>query len=255
MTTAQLQQAKKAIKELQSRMEDCETENLPKVIRSQVGNDYFWRGMHPFYEQHGADSVAEVFWQPLYHSLKHLQRREDVFMAGFNDVDAGKSIWVASMGHFMGLFDEDWLGIPATGKMAFLRYAEFHRVENKTITESALFCDVISVMQQAGHNPLPPQTGAAVIHPGPRTHDGVLLDPQPEAEGEKTMTLVNNMVQDLSQLNETSTDRCPPELLAKSWHDDMIWYGPAGIGATYTIPRYQKQHQHPFREQLKDKTI
>ena len=33
----------------------------------------------------------------------------------------------------------------------------------------------------------------------------------------------------------------------------MIWYGPAGIGASYTIPRYQEQHQYPFRSGLKDK--
>ena len=30
----------------------------------------------------------------------------------------------------------------------------------------------------------------------------------------------------------------------------MIWWGPHGIGATYTIPRYIEQHQRPFRTQL-----
>jgi predicted ester cyclase len=156
------------------------------------------------------------------------------------------------MGNMMGLFDEDWLGIPATGKMAFLRYAEFHRVADGNIIESAFFCDVISIMQQAGHYPLPQQTGAAIIAPGPRTHDGLLLEPQPVDAGIKTMDLLNRMIADLVEINQ-SEDRCPPELLARTWHDDMIWYGPTGIGATYTIPRYQEQHQHPFRTQLKDK--
>jgi hypothetical protein len=32
----------------------------------------------------------------------------------------------------------------------------------------------------------------------------------------------------------------------------MIWYGPAGIGATYTRERYRQQHQGPFRAHLKD---
>jgi hypothetical protein len=27
----------------------------------------------------------------------------------------------------------------------------------------------------------------------------------------------------------------------------MSWWGPAGIGATYTIPRYLRQHAGPFR--------
>ena len=56
-------------------------------------------------------------------------------MAGQNDVDGGETTWVASMGHMMGLFDYDWLGIPATRKMAFLRYAEFHRVDNDKILD------------------------------------------------------------------------------------------------------------------------
>jgi len=33
----------------------------------------------------------------------------------------------------------------------------------------------------------------------------------------------------------------------------MVWYGPAGIGASMSIPRYQQQHQYPFREGLTDK--
>jgi hypothetical protein len=38
--------------------------------------------------------------------------------------------------------------------------------------------------------------------------------------------------------------------LAMDWHDDMIWWGPAGIGATYTIERYVRQHSTPFRDAL-----
>ncbi len=32
----------------------------------------------------------------------------------------------------------------------------------------------------------------------------------------------------------------------------MIWFGPSGIGATYTIDRYQIQHQVPFGAGLDD---
>jgi hypothetical protein len=34
--------------------------------------------------------------------------------------------------------------------------------------------------------------------------------------------------------------------LGRVWHEDMIWWGPAGIGATYTIERYVRQHSIPF---------
>jgi hypothetical protein len=159
------------------------------------------------------------------------------------------------MGHLLGVFHGDWLGIRATHKAALLRYAEFNCVAGDRIVKTALFCDIISVMQQAGIHPLPPQTGAPFVHPGPRTHDGILLHPQPEAEGAKTLALVNRMVDDLTQLNLSGNDRCPPEVLQRTWHDDMSWYGPAGIGTCYTIPVYQRQHQYPFREGLADKVF
>lgn len=255
MSAANLQAAKSVVKAYQQAFDSAVSGDLETALAEHTSDDYFWRGMHPFHEQRGAKTVADVFWLPLRHALNFMQRREDVFMAGLNDVDDGKSVWVVSMGHMMGLFDNDWLGIPATRKQTYLRYAEFHRVDNNCIQESAFFCDIISVMHQAGHYPLPPPTGAEYLRPGPQTHDGLLLDEQSEAEGKRTLSLVNRMVADLRELNSSGNDRCPPEILRRTWHDDMAWYGPAGIGSTYTIPRYQEQHQHPFRTQLKDKVF
>ncbi len=255
MSTDELQQAKRAVRALNNAMDAATDAELEKVLAERTAPDYRWRGMHPFYEQLGTGDVASAFWLPLRHSFSSLQRREDVFFAGKNAADDGAATWVVGMGNMMGLFDNDWIGIPATRKMAFLRYAEFHRVDNSKIAESAFFCDVMSIMQQAGCYPLPPQTGAAIIQPGPRTHDGLLLEPQPPEEGEKTMAVLTEMIADLRALNESGNDRCPPELLQKTWHDDMIWYGPAGIGATYTISRYQEQHQYPFRTHLKNKVF
>jgi hypothetical protein len=67
------------------------------------------------------------------------------------------------------------------------------------------------------------------------------------------MTVLNQMIADLDGLNHSGENRYPPEILEKSWHSDMSWYGPAGIGSTYTILRYQEQHSYPFRESLTDK--
>ena len=35
--------------------------------------------------------------------------------------------------------------------------------------------------------------------------------------------------------------------LRKNWKDDMIWWGPTGIGSSFTIERYVEQHAFPFR--------
>jgi hypothetical protein len=72
------------------------------------------------------------------------------------------------------------------------------------------------------------------------------------------MDLVHRMVEVLSKANgdaESSGDRMPRDVLAQTWHEDMIWSGPEGIGATYTIDRYQQQHQYPFRMNLEGKTF
>jgi len=209
--------------------------------------------VHPFNEQRGSAAVVETFWRPFYQAWAQLQRRQDVFMAGTSEIDGTQ--WVTSMGHFMGLLDGSWLGMPATRKIAFLRYAEFNCIKDGKICRTGFFCDIIGVMHQLGIQPLPPQTGASFIYPGPRTHDGLLYDPQDESESQKTLTLVNDMCCDLDELNQSGNDCPSPEFLCNTWHDDMIWYGPAGIGATYTIPRYQQQHQHPFRMGLKNKVF
>lgn len=224
---------------------------LAGVLASHAGPGYRWRGYHPFGEIAGAEAVADRFWRPLRDSLGPIQRRMDVFFAGRNQIDGFASTWVVSMGHLMGLFDAPWLGIPPTGKMAFLRYAEFHRVEGGRIAETAMYFDIPHLMMQAGLNPFPPQTAAHLVQPGPLTHDGLLYGPQPAAEGEATLALINAMITDLGQWKGGLPLE---EELRRTWAEDMIWWGPAGIGATYTIPRYARQHAGPFRASFADRT-
>lgn len=249
-----LQENKAIVQNFYKELESAAPDTVADILQRYTSEDYHWYGIHPFGEQNGAEAVAETFWRPFLQSWTALQRRQDIFFAGDNHLEAGGQ-WVCSMGHFMGLLDQNWLGIPATHKMAFLRYADFHCVRGGKIVTSSFFCDIISVMKQAGVDPMPPQTGASFIYPGPRTHDGMLFDRQDPAEAVKTLELVERMVDDLAELNRTGNDECSSELLARTWHDDMIWYGPAGIGATYTIDRYQEQHQFPFRKGLKGKAF
>ena len=222
-------------------------DTVVEVLAERTVPDWHWRGMHPFHEQRGAEAVAEVFWSPFLKSMMHVQRRQDIFIAGRNEIDGFKSVWVISMGHLMGLFDAPFLGIPASRKITMLRYAEFNRVENGVIVETALFCDLIHLMHQAGLRPLPPQTGQHLVQPGPATHDGLLYE---DAEGgDDTLALINRMIGDINAAGKLT----PQDELAQCWHNDMIWWGPDGIGATYTIERYIVQHQRPFRTQLSDR--
>lgn len=245
------QEIKALVRNYFAAMQEASPETISEVLNTYTSKDYLWRGVYPWREQNGAEIVAEQFWKPLKKSLNRLQRRQDIFIAGTNEL--GGEQWVMSMGNFMGLFDADWLGIRCTGKMVNLRYAEFNCVENGKICKTGLFIDIIGLMIQAGCYPLPPSTGVYFNYPGPRNHNGLLFQDAPEEDGVETLVLVNKMVNDLTDLNESGAMGCPPEVLERTWSKDMIWYGPAGVGASYTIPRYQLQHQLPFRENLGDK--
>ncbi len=248
------QDAKIYVQSFFDALEGADVNSLEGVLRRFVSDRYNWKGVYPFREiDQDISGVVERFWKPLMTGLRYMQRRQDIFIAGTNEVSA--EVWVMSMGHFMGLFDQEWLGIRPTGKMESLRYAEFNCFRDGRITQTGLFIDIIGFMSQVGAYPLPPSTGRYFVYPGPRGHGGILREDAPPEEGAQTLALVNKMVNDLTELNKSGAMGCPPEVLERSWSKDMIWYGPGGIGASYTIPRYQLQHQLPFRNNLEDKVF
>lgn len=244
-----LQAAKAVLRSLHASLRGAAAGDTAGILARACTPDLLWRGMHPWNELRGPEAVAAAFWDPLLAAFTALRRREDLFLAGENRLAAGGT-WVVSMGHLVGLHDAPFLGIPPTGRMAFLRYAEFARVEDGRIADTAFFCDLLHLMMQAGVWPLPPQTGAHLVQPGPETHDGLLHGPQDPEEGAATLAAIERMIGDLR-----TWQRAVPieEELRRSWAEDMIWWGPAGIGATCTIPRYARQHAGPFRAAFRDR--
>ena len=240
-----IQQAKSLVLNWQKSTDSAALSDLAAVLPDFTTEEYLWRGMHPFHDQPGADSVISAFYTPFRTAFSAVQRRQDIFFAARNEIDGFSSVWVASMGHFLGLFDKPFVGIPPNQKIAMIRYAEFHKVENGKLAETALFIDLLHLMAQAGITPLPQQTGMHLVQPGPRTHDGLLFAPQARQEGEATLALINRMIGDINHGQYAS----PQDELRQCWHEDMLWWGPTGIGASYTIDRYIQQHQRPFRTQ------
>ena len=241
-----LQSAKDIVRAHHAALASATPATVEAAMARHTAPDWHWRGMHPWHERTGAAAVAEAFWSPFLTAMSRVQRRPDVFFAGANTVDGGASVWVVSMGHLMGLFDRPWLGLRPTGRIAMLRFAEFHRVAEGRIVETALFCDLLHLMRQAGQYPLGPQTGAHLVQPGPATHDGLLHAAQDPAEGAATLALIERM---MAGIGAAASYAGPQQELAETWADDMLWWGPEGIGATYTIDRYIAQHQQPFRRQ------
>lgn len=245
------QSEKNIVRAYYAALDSADDADILGAVEGYIGSEYLWRGYHPFGEITSLADVVNRFWVPLKTSITRLQRRQDVFFAGKNVTPDNNGTWVVSMGHLMGLFDAPWLGIRPTRKMVFLRYAEFHRVADGKIQETAFYFDIPHLMIQAGQNPFPPQTGAHMVQPGPMPHDALLFDDAPIEEGQKTMDAIEAMITDLGQWQ---LGLPLEEELARTWHDDMIWWGPAGVGATYTIERYAKQHSGPFRAAFKERS-
>ena len=235
---------KELVLEYERELDLTQAPNLADTLSSYTSSSYTWHGVYPFETLEGAEAVAETFYQPLFASFTHLQRRPLIFFGG-RSVFGGD--WVMSMGNFLGMFTSDWLGIPATGRMAFLRYCEFHRLEDGKLQETYFHTDLISLMKQAGVDPLPPQTGTDFVFPSPRTNDGIILSEQAEAESAQTLELIQRMAYDLGANPEVDM---APAKLAETWHQDMIWYGPSGIGSTMGIGGFKQHHQMPFRKSL-----
>ena len=241
------QTEKQLVRDYHDALSRATSETVAGILQQFTAPDWQWRGMHPFYEQVGAEAVAEAFWKPLFSAMTRVQRRADIFMAGHNEIDGFQGRWVVQMGHLMALFDKPYLGILPTGKIVMLRFVEFNRVEDGRIVETAMFVDLVHLMTQAGQFPLPPQTGAHLVQPGPMTHDGLMYDKMDPAMGDRSLAAINALLGNPKSKDLGITEE---ERLQRVWHDDMIWWGPDGIGATFTIQRYLKQHSQPFGDAL-----
>ncbi|MEM9968157.1 MAG: nuclear transport factor 2 family protein [Pseudomonadota bacterium] len=249
------QDAKSVVRHHYADLAKATPQTVEAILAKRMPQNGLWRGVHPFNAQSGPEGAAAVFWRPFLSAFGAVQRREDIFFAGQSVTGDTSAIWVMSMGHLMGLFDADFLNIPATRKIAMLRYAEFHRIEDGQIVETAFFCDILHLMSQAGIKRFPNQTAVHLVQPGPQTHDGILLDPHAPAEGQKTIHVIERMAQAINDANRQLDTWDPHVELAANWTEDMLWWGPEGIGSTYTIDRYIEQHQGPFRRLLTDRVF
>ncbi len=246
VTLNELAAAKSLVLAYQGALDRAEIGDIAEALSRHCSSDCSFRFVHPFNGAAGPEEAAGVFWQPIRRSFAPLQRRQDIFLAGANHLDDGASIWVLSMGHLLGLFDAPFLGMRPTRQAVMLRYAEFSRVADGSVTESTLFLDIMNLMAQIRAEVIPPATASVMVTPGPRTQDGLLLADQPPEEGQQTLALFVRMIDRLLSVDvrTTGTD------LSLDWTDDMIWWGPGGIGAPYTQQRYLEQHCIPFEEGL-----
>lgn len=174
--------------------------------------------VHPFNKISGSADYLKELLQPLMQSFQGLYRRDYILMAGsYKDED-----WVSSTGYYAGKFVSDWLGIKASGNLAYLRVGEFHRIQSGKAIESYIFFDIPEFMMAHGQWPLIQSPGYCGYLPGPASSDGINLNSSDPKTTQKSTAIVEEM---LMKLNT------PDEAWRPYWHENMLWYGPAAFGS------------------------
>lgn len=218
---------------------------LTARLRAAYRPDAEWRGSHPLNDVRGVEEIEAKVWAPLLHAFPDLERRNLIVAAGtYQGADL-----VATMGHYCGVFRNDWLGIPATGRAVMLRSGEVHRIEGGRIRQSSVLIDVLDLIRQAGFWPIAPSLGNELQWPGPIGPGGIVLDEADPEIGAASIAETLRMHGGIHGYTHDAAD--PRSSYLKStqqqfWHDKMMWYGPAGIGTSRGWQNYVDYHAVPW---------
>lgn len=221
---------------------------LTKVFKKYLSKDVVLNVSNPFNGMKGINSYEKDFWQPLLKSFPDLEIQPYIVIGGeYNGREC-----VSFTGNFIGTWKKDWLGIPATNQPTWLRFGGQYIFEKGKITEAYYFLDMLDIFRQAGFNFFP-NKGIEMIVPAPMTGDGIVDYPTEASESKKSCDLTNAMIDGLLEYDGESLDSMAQE---RFWDvENMMWYGPAGIGTTKGLKGFQDNHQIPFLEAFPNRGV
>ena len=196
---------------------------------------------HPINRGTGADFVAAGLLAPLEVAFPQYEVRADIALRGsFKGGD-----WTAASGHICGRFMAPLFGIPATGRVAYLRFGCFQQWVEGRVTETILILDLPALMRQAGAWPLATPLGPDLMAPPPLTRDGVW----PEGNGQASLAIVEGMIGGLMKFDGSLKTMNMRDYFA----EDFWWFGPAPIGTFRGFPDYERGHATPFLTAFPDR--
>ena len=122
------------------------------------------------------------------------------------------------------------------GKLACLRFGEFHRMEDGKVVETHVYLGLAELIIALGLWPLEPSQGYEGVVPGPATHDGIQTKPADPVRSRASADLVEGMLKELATEDEA---------WRPYWDERMVWYGPGGLGSYATVEGFA-EFQRPF---------
>ncbi|WP_394140137.1 nuclear transport factor 2 family protein [Cytobacillus oceanisediminis] len=236
---------KKLISKFADDLRNSSFDKIKAILERYYDENAVMYTSHPFNKIEGIDQICEVFYKPLLQSFPDIKKDIYILMAG--QYEGGN--WVSATGNMVATFVKDWIDIPASQGVTWIRYGEFHKIENGKIVETRLLIDILDVMRQAGFKFIP-ALAPEIIVPGPSTFDGVLLYETNNVESEKSLQLVEDMIYKGLRKAASGLEK---QGLEAFWTEDFMWYGPAGIGTTKGIGGFKEFHQGPFLKALPDR--
>lgn len=230
----------------------------PGAALDMLGDVTHWQGPEPVGVQTSGAGIVGALFATLRAAIPDLKRDTHIFMAGQSDAsEAGQGdghAWVAGTGYYTGHAATSAFGIPVTDHYLRIRWGEFLRFDAAgNITHAQTIWDFVDWFDQIGHPVLPRPRGAMHVYPAPTGYDGVLADPQPDAETQHTLTFGRDFI--FGGLNSFDESDLSSMGMAKFFHPNLKWYGPGGIGACLSLGEFETYHQQPWLIAFPDRKV
>jgi len=160
---------------------------------------------------------------------------------------------VTSASYGLAQWKGDFAGVPAPANHPWvhIRDLDFYLLDGDRIKYNWCIVDVVDLLIQGGYDVLPPAPMKTRSH-------GYL--PQTAADGipapYSAMVLPNDTVSSTTVwLEAIHEDYLAMDGTASRWADDMIWYGPAGIGTAFSRDDYVNHYLKPLRNAFSNVTL
>lgn len=153
------------------------------------------------------------------------------------------------------LWKKDMLGVPASHTWVTLRILDFYYIREETpgwgrISYNFMMIDWADLMRQVGRRLLAPAELPEGLVLPPAANDGVPAPLSAVVQAEGRDATVANASADLALREWVGQD-----VRASSWHEDLTFYGPAGIGLAQGAQAYEEHVLKPFHTAFANRSV
>lgn len=222
-------------------------EDVRRVLETYCAEDIVCNLFYPYNTVKGINEWYDTYWHDMISSFPDIEDQPYLLMSDHT----GDSHWVGATGNYIANYSgTSWLGMPVTKQLTYLRYGTFYEVIDNKITKVNSLVDTIDFVKQC--DKLPSYfsfIGSDITIPAPLTGDGIVKSTDIN-EAKDTLALVDLMIDNLLKYDGTLESMSEHK---KTWHPQMMWYGPTPIGSNRSMNGFEDRHQIPFLEAFPDR--